>query len=141
MTGVQTCALPILFFAVSIGLAVGLVIGRISEMFTSDHFRPVKEIAKQSETGPATVALAGIADGMRSAAFSVIVVAAGIGGSYWAGELAFDDGGSPCWNSVTWVVSRKNGKTNLLAAYAVYRLITSEDMPEIRDWTWRRGDG
>jgi K(+)-stimulated pyrophosphate-energized sodium pump len=82
-----------LFFAVTIGLAVGLLIGRISEMFTSDHFRPVKEIAKQAETGPATVALAGIADGMRSAAFSVIVVAAGISGAYWAGELAFDQGG------------------------------------------------
>lgn len=45
--------------------------------------------------------------------------------------LSFDDHGSPCWNSVVWVVSRKNGKTNLLAAYAVYRLITSQDMPEI----------
>jgi K(+)-stimulated pyrophosphate-energized sodium pump len=82
-----------LFFAVTIGLGVGLLIGRISEMFTSDHFRPVKEIAKQAETGPATVVLAGIADGMRSAAFSVIVVGAGIGGAYWAGELAFDNGG------------------------------------------------
>ena len=82
-----------LFFAVAIGLAVGLSVGRISEYFTSDHYRPVKEIAKQSETGPATVVLAGIADGMRSAALSVIVVAAGIAGSYWAGELAFTDGG------------------------------------------------
>jgi K(+)-stimulated pyrophosphate-energized sodium pump len=82
-----------LFLAVVIGLAVGLTIGRISEYFTSDHYRPVKEIAKQSETGPATVVLAGIADGMRSAAFSVIVVAAGIVGAYWAGELAMPDGG------------------------------------------------
>jgi len=82
-----------LFFAVAIGLAVGLSVGRISEYFTSDQYRPVKEIAKQSETGPATVVLAGIADGMRSAALSVIVVAVGIGGAYWAGELAFTDGG------------------------------------------------
>jgi len=82
-----------LFLAVAIGLAVGLTIGRISEIFTSDQFRSVKEIAKQAETGPATVVLAGIADGMRSAAFSVVVVAAGIGGAYWAGELAFSDGG------------------------------------------------
>jgi K(+)-stimulated pyrophosphate-energized sodium pump len=82
-----------LFFAVTIGLAVGLAVGRISEYFTSDHYRPVKEIAKQAETGPATVALAGIADGMRSAAFSVVVVALGIAGAFWAGELAFTDGG------------------------------------------------
>ncbi|MDX1385156.1 MAG: sodium/proton-translocating pyrophosphatase, partial [Thermoanaerobaculia bacterium] len=82
-----------LFLAVVIGLAVGLAIGQLSEMFTSDHWRPVKEIARQSETGPATVVLAGIADGMRSAAFSVVIAAAGIGGAYWAGELAFDRGG------------------------------------------------
>ncbi|WKZ83610.1 MAG: sodium-translocating pyrophosphatase [Acidimicrobiia bacterium] len=82
-----------LFLAVVIGLAVGLAVGQLSEMFTSDHWRPVKNIAKQSGTGPATVVLAGIADGMRSAAFSVIVVAAGIAGAYWAGELAFADGG------------------------------------------------
>jgi K(+)-stimulated pyrophosphate-energized sodium pump len=82
-----------LFFAVVIGLAVGLAIGQLSEMFTSDHWRPVKNIARQAETGPATVVLAGVADGMKSAAFSVIVVVAGIGGAYWAGELAFVDGG------------------------------------------------
>jgi K(+)-stimulated pyrophosphate-energized sodium pump len=82
-----------LFFAVVIGLAVGLVIGQLSELFTSDHWRPVKNIARQAQTGPATVVLAGVADGMRSAAFSVIVVAGGIAGAYWAGELAFADGG------------------------------------------------
>jgi K(+)-stimulated pyrophosphate-energized sodium pump len=82
-----------LLLAVVIGLLVGLLIGRLSEFFTSDHFRPVKEIARQSETGPATVVLAGIADGMRSAAFSVVIVAAGIGGAYWAGQLAIPDGG------------------------------------------------
>jgi K(+)-stimulated pyrophosphate-energized sodium pump len=82
-----------LFFAVIIGLAVGLAIGQLSEMFTSDHWRPVKNIARQAETGPATVVLAGIADGMKSAAFSVIIVAAGIAGAHWAGELAFVDGG------------------------------------------------
>jgi K(+)-stimulated pyrophosphate-energized sodium pump len=82
-----------LFLAVVFGLLVGLAIGRLSEVFTSDHWRPVKEIARQAETGPATVVLAGIADGMRSAAFSVVIVAAGIAGSYWAGQLAVEDGG------------------------------------------------
>jgi K(+)-stimulated pyrophosphate-energized sodium pump len=82
-----------LFLAVLIGLLVGLAIGQISEWFTSDHHRPVKEIARQAGTGPATVVLAGISDGMRSAAFSVIVVATGIGGAYWAGDWAIPDGG------------------------------------------------
>ncbi|MDF1595945.1 MAG: sodium-translocating pyrophosphatase [Acidimicrobiia bacterium] len=82
-----------LFIAVSIGLLVGFVIGKISEIYTSDHYKTVKEIARQAQTGPATVILAGIAQGKRSAAYSVIVTAAGIGGAYWAGDLALGAGG------------------------------------------------
>jgi K(+)-stimulated pyrophosphate-energized sodium pump len=79
-----------LVVAVAIGLAVGWLIGQISEWFTSDHHHIVKEIARQSQTGPATVVLEGIAEGMRSAAFSVVVVAIGMLGAYWGGEQAFD---------------------------------------------------
>ena len=82
-----------IWLAVVVGLAVGLLVGQISEWFTSDHFKTVKEIARQSETGPATVILSGIAAGKRSAAFSVIVVAAGIAGAFAAGEWALGDGG------------------------------------------------
>ncbi|MDH3499056.1 MAG: sodium-translocating pyrophosphatase [Acidimicrobiia bacterium] len=82
-----------IFFAVLVGLLVGIIVGKISEIFTSDHYKTVKEIARQSETGPATVILSGIAEGMRSAAFSVIVVAAGIGGAFWAGDWAMGEGG------------------------------------------------
>ncbi|MDH3539483.1 MAG: sodium-translocating pyrophosphatase [Acidimicrobiia bacterium] len=80
-----------LFLAVVVGLVVGFLIGKLSELFTSDHYRIVKEIARQSETGPATVALAGIAEGKRSAAFSVVVTAAGIYGAHQAAEWAFAD--------------------------------------------------
>jgi K(+)-stimulated pyrophosphate-energized sodium pump len=78
-----------LFLAVLIGLVVGYLIGKLSEYFTSDQYRIVKEIAQQAETGPATVVLAGIAEGKRSAAFSVVVVAFGILGSHQAAEWAF----------------------------------------------------
>ncbi|MPZ54434.1 MAG: sodium-translocating pyrophosphatase [Acidimicrobiia bacterium] len=82
-----------MWFAVLAGLIVGWFVGKISEWFTSDAHKTVKEIARQSETGPATVIISGIAEGMRSAAFSVIVVAAGIGVSYWAGDWALGDSG------------------------------------------------
>ncbi|HJR92393.1 MAG TPA: sodium-translocating pyrophosphatase [Acidimicrobiia bacterium] len=82
-----------LWIAVVVGLVVGWFVGKVSEWFTSDHYKTVKEIARQSQTGPATVIISGIAEGMRSAAFSVIVVAAGIGGAYWAGDWALGDGG------------------------------------------------
>ncbi len=81
------------FGAVVVGLAVGLIVGKISEWYTSDHYKTVKNIAKQSETGPATVILAGIAEGKKSAAYSVIVVAFGMGAAYWAGEQALEEGG------------------------------------------------
>ena len=82
-----------LFFAVIIGLAVGLLVVQISEWFTSDHYSIVKNIADQAKTGPATLVLSGISEGMRSAAFSVIVVVFGIGGAYTAGDWALGSGG------------------------------------------------
>ena len=81
------------FGSVMVGLVVGLFIGQISEWFTSDGHRSVKEIARQSQTGPATVVITGLAEGMRSAAFSVLVVAAGILGAFTAGQWALGDGG------------------------------------------------
>jgi K(+)-stimulated pyrophosphate-energized sodium pump len=82
-----------IWIAVVAGLVVGWFVGKISEWFTSDHYKTVKEIARQSQTGPATVIISGIAEGMRSAAFSVIAVAAGIGVAFWGGEMAMGDGG------------------------------------------------
>jgi K(+)-stimulated pyrophosphate-energized sodium pump len=81
------------FVAVVVGLGIGMFVGKISEWYTSDHFKTVKDIARQSETGPATVVLAGIAEGMKSAAFSVIVVAVGMGVAFWAGDWAIEGGG------------------------------------------------
>ena len=82
-----------LFFSVITGLAVGLLVGQISEWFTSDHYSIVKNIADQAKTGPATLVLSGISEGMRSAAYSVIVVVFGIYGAYTAGNWALGEGG------------------------------------------------
>ena len=81
------------FGAVLVGLIVGVAIGRISMWFTSDQYKVVKEVARQAQTGAATVILSGVSEGMKSAAYSVMVVAAGMGAAFWAGELAVDDGG------------------------------------------------
>jgi phage terminase large subunit-like protein len=48
-----------------------------------------------------------------------------------AEALAVDEYGLPYWQSVALVVSRKNGKTAVLAAYALYRLLNDEGSPEI----------
>lgn len=82
-----------IWIAVVAGLVVGWLVGKISEWYTSDDHKTVKEIARQSQTGPATVIITGMAEGMRSAAFSVVVVAGGVGAAYWAGEWGMGDGG------------------------------------------------
>jgi K(+)-stimulated pyrophosphate-energized sodium pump len=74
------------------GLIVGWALGKTAEYYTSDHFNPVRQIAAQSETGPATTILKGISAGMVSVAASVLLLLLGIGIAYWGGELAIGDG-------------------------------------------------
>ena len=64
--------------AVVAGLAVGLLIGIITEIYTSGDYKPVKEIAEQSETGTATTIISGIAVGMKSTAIPILLICAGI---------------------------------------------------------------
>ena len=79
-----------LFFAGAIvgGLAAGLAIGWVSEYFTSDHYGPVRHIAEQARTGPATVILGGLASGMRSTAPSILIIAVAVIVAYVLGDLA-----------------------------------------------------
>jgi len=70
------------FGSIVFGVLVGLIIAKITEIYTSDEFKYVKEIADQSETGAATTIISGLSVGMRSTAFPIIVLAVGIIGSY-----------------------------------------------------------
>jgi K(+)-stimulated pyrophosphate-energized sodium pump len=80
-----------LAIAVLGGLVAGWALGKTAEFYTSDHFGPVKKIANQTETGPATTILAGISSGMQSVAASVALIVAGVGIAYWGGEQTFVD--------------------------------------------------
>ena len=70
------------FWAIVFGSAVGLIIAKITEIYTSGDYKYVKEIADQSETGAATTIISGLSVGMRSTAFPIIVLAVGIIGAY-----------------------------------------------------------
>ncbi len=64
--------------AIIAGLAVGLAIGKITEIYTSGDYKYVKDIAESSLTGPATTVITGISVGMLSTALPILFVAVGI---------------------------------------------------------------
>ncbi|MBN2473363.1 MAG: sodium-translocating pyrophosphatase [Pirellulales bacterium] len=76
--GLTYLLLPIQFIMIAMSVVVGLVagwlIGKWTEYSTSDEFNPTRKLADQALTGPATIIIGGIADGMKSVWFPVIVV-------------------------------------------------------------------
>ena len=71
------CALAIIA-----GLIVGLVIGFMTEVYTSEDYKSVKRIAEQSETGSATTIISGVAVGMMSTWVPIVLICVGIYISY-----------------------------------------------------------
>lgn len=71
------------FWSIIIGLAVGLIIAKLTEYYTSAEYKPVKNIADQSETGSATNIISGLATGMGSTAWVIVVLAIGIIGAFY----------------------------------------------------------
>ncbi|MCP4149324.1 MAG: sodium-translocating pyrophosphatase, partial [bacterium] len=71
-----------LFGSIVVGLIVGLVVGKSVEYYTSEGFKPTREVAEKAETGEATIIIGGLATGMISTAIPVMAVAVGILGSF-----------------------------------------------------------
>ncbi len=63
-----------LYFAVLAGLVAGVLIGKSTEYFTSDSYKPTKKLAAKSETGSATIIIGGLGLGMLSTALPIIIV-------------------------------------------------------------------
>jgi len=70
------------FGAVIAGLAAGVIIGQSTEYFTSDEYKPTRDIAKQTQQGPATTIIEGIAVGMQSTWIPVVTIAIAIIAAY-----------------------------------------------------------
>ncbi len=82
------------YWSVLAGLIAGVLIGLVTEYYTSSGFKPTRSIADASVTGPATVIIGGIAVGMMSTAIPVIVVCIAIFASYYlsGGATNFNSG-------------------------------------------------
>ncbi len=70
------------FFAILSGLIVGTAIGKVTEMYTSERYKSVKEIADSSQTGSATNIISGLSVGMKSTAIPILFIVAGVLASY-----------------------------------------------------------
>ncbi len=70
------------FGSIVVGLATGIFIGKITEYYTSEAYKPTRLIAEQAKTGPATVVIAGMGTGMISTFYPVVAVVVGTALAY-----------------------------------------------------------
>jgi K(+)-stimulated pyrophosphate-energized sodium pump len=76
-----------LFGAIAAGLIVGVIIGKLTEYYTSTETKPAQNIAEQSQTGSATNIIHGLATGMESVALPVLMICIGIFVAYELGGV------------------------------------------------------
>jgi K(+)-stimulated pyrophosphate-energized sodium pump len=76
------------FWSIIVGLLAGVIIGKITEYFTSYEYRPVKGIAESAKTGAATTILTGFATGMRSTALPMLTIVSAMLIAYFSGRIA-----------------------------------------------------
>lgn len=82
------------FFAIITGLVAGILIGAVTEYFTSDSYNPTKNLASSSETGSATVIIGGLSLGMLSTVAPVVIISVAVLISYFVtgGASDFSEG-------------------------------------------------
>ena len=81
------------YLAAMVGLAMSIIFVYLTQYYTESRFRPVRDIAKASVTGPATNIIAGLAVGFEAVAVPVLVMAAAILTAYRLGAAALPNGG------------------------------------------------
>ena len=69
--------------AIIAGLIVGIAIGKITEIYTSEEYKSVKKIAEQSQTGSATTIISGMGVGMQSTVWPILCICVGIFLAYY----------------------------------------------------------
>ena len=92
--GIAIFSIPVLLYldfpnkwqiwgAIVAGLLAGIIIGKVTEVFTSHDYKPTRGIVEQAQTGPATVIIEGIAVGMQSTAIPVITIIVAVAVSFY----------------------------------------------------------
>ncbi|HET8785331.1 MAG TPA: sodium-translocating pyrophosphatase, partial [Candidatus Limnocylindrales bacterium] len=119
-----------LYVPAIIGLVITFLLVAITEYYTGSRWHPVRKIAEASQTGHATNIIAGLAYGMQATAAPVVVIAAGIVGSYYAADQSI--------YGIGVAVMAQLSMTGLIVALDAYGPVTDNaggiaemaDMPE-----------
>ncbi|MEZ5101315.1 MAG: sodium-translocating pyrophosphatase [Thermoleophilia bacterium] len=119
-----------------IGLAVTFLLVAITEFYTGTRWKPVKDIAKASQTGHATNIISGLAMGMQATALPVLVIVGGVLASYYA--AGGSDSGAAGLLGIGVAVMAQLSMTGLIVALDAYGPVTDNaggiaemaDMPE-----------
>jgi K(+)-stimulated pyrophosphate-energized sodium pump len=82
-----------LFLAGVVGIITSQIFVHLTQYYTEYKYRPVRDIAEASQTGPATNIITGFAVGLESATLPVILISLALGSSYYLGKLTGIDGG------------------------------------------------
>ena len=75
------------FIAVIAGLLAGVTIGKLTDYYTSYHFKPTQDLARASQTGSATNIISGLALGMKSTTLPLLTIVIAIVVAYMAGGV------------------------------------------------------
>ncbi len=75
------------FIAVIAGLLAGVIIGKLTDYYTSYHFKPTQELARASQTGSATNIISGLALGMKSTSLPLITIMVAILIAYLSADV------------------------------------------------------
>ena len=78
-----------LWLAILAGLLAGVLIGRVTEYYTSDTYKPTQNLAASSETGSATIIISGVGLGMLSTALPIIIVGIAILVAYFCSTIGY----------------------------------------------------
>ncbi len=76
-----------IYLAILAGLAAGVLIGQVTEYYTSDTYKPTKALAAKSETGTATIMIGGLGLGMMSTLLPVVIVGIAIIIAYFCSTI------------------------------------------------------
>jgi K(+)-stimulated pyrophosphate-energized sodium pump len=118
-----------LWLAVVSGVLTAWGITSTSDWFTSDHFKAVKEVARQAQTGVPGVILSGLSAGLWAAVISFVLTSLGVAAAYGAGLWAIADGGGLYGLAVA-AVGASAAVPMALTAIAGRRAGTEMDMDE-----------